>query len=68
MKALACAVLVLAGCATAPPLPPFPPSHPGCPDAAAAPETPRSDALAMPGEPATAPAPARVALPGKRGH
>lgn len=69
MRPLACAGLLLAGCATAPPLPPFPASHPGSPAAEAAPLPPRSDALAMPttpgGSPANTPA---TPTPGRRGH
>lgn len=69
MKALPLAGLLLAGCATAPPLPPFPASHPGSQAAAAAPLPAASSALAMPAangaDAAKAPIPA---APGARRH
>jgi hypothetical protein len=61
--------LLLAGCATAPPLPDPPPAHPASADAQEAPVPERSATLATRRAPASRPAPApasRPAMPG--GH
>jgi hypothetical protein len=52
--ALSLAVLLLAACATAPPLPDLPDSHPASPQADAAPERAPSSSLTMP-KPTAAP-------------